>query len=154
MEVSDLSMKTRILTLMALLLCCRPSGEESSSEDASGAATAGATEGDPYNCGELGLMCTGALGIGSCVDGACGPALHSQCVANQSCDTLCGTFGRTCAEQGCEGATAFAFIGDSQAESDALCLDGRYMDAVPADVTCGELLPLGQSTTWLCCCDQ
>lgn len=149
-------MNTRSLTMMGMLFACRPSGEEDSGEKDTGAAasdSAEATQGDPYNCGELGLQCAGPLGIGTCVEGECGPALYPQCTANQTCESLCGTFGLTCAEQGCEGATAFAFVGDSQAEADELCLEGRRSDAVPADVTCGELLPLGESTTWLCCCD-
>lgn len=147
-------MDKRAWTCAVWLLACRPSGDESTvGKSSTTIDVTAATEGDPWNCGELGLKCVGPLAIGECIDGECGPHL-SDCMAGQSCENACATYGEVCVERGCEGATAFAFMAGTQAEADARCGEAMRVDAVGVEVTCGEVLPLGQATTWRCCCDQ
>lgn len=142
-------MKVPTMTMIALLLACRPVDDEGASNGAN--SNSDGADGDPWNCGELGLECVGALGIGSCVEGACGPALVSECTASQTCESLCGSVGLICAERECEGATAFAFAGVSQAEADERCLEAKRADAVGVEIACSEM-PVGESAlTWLCC---
>lgn len=146
-------MNKQMWTCAVWLLACRPSGDESTAAGSSAGVTDGATEGDPWNCGELGLKCVGPMAIGECIDGECGPHL-SDCRAGQSCEIVCATDGEVCVERGCEGATAFAFMAGTQAEADERCGEAMRVDAVGVDVACGEVLPLGQATTWRCCCDE
>ena len=108
--------------------------------------------GDPWNCGELGLKCVGPLGIGECIDGECQAHLGAQCWSPEfapSCDAYCKSFDESCAYLGCEGATAYGWMG-SQLEADAACIN--HIDSVvPMTVTCEQPLE-GLVTTVLCCC--
>lgn len=109
--------------------------------------------GDPWNCGELGLKCIGALAIGECIDGECQGRLIGQCWSPEfapSCDAFCESFGESCVYLGCEGATAYGWTG-LQAEADGACSVGHRDSVIPMTVTCDQPLE-GLITTVLCCC--
>ena len=113
-------------------------------------------------CGEEQRNCSGALGIGECIDGKCGPKLFACVVAStadHTCAEVCGARELTCVENGCDGATAFGYPGP-QHEAVQLCGSSALGDreAVtdipgPCDqelVFSGE----GSFSLYQCCCDD
>jgi hypothetical protein len=149
-------MKTRsILLLTTIFTACRGDGmdDQATMDSAAHAEGDSDPDSDAWHCGELGLKCVGALGIGECINGECQPALEPICTGNMTCEQVCNSVESTCAERGCEGATAFAFVGDSQAEANARCLDGLKFEATPFPISCTEQ-PSGElPMSWLCCCE-
>jgi hypothetical protein len=109
--------------------------------------------GDPWDCGELGLVCIGPLGIGSCVDGQCGGRLSQCYVAAVTCAEICASEERICDELGCDGATAWGWTASSLDEASVLCGSASHQTVEPMFMGCGEELE-GLATVLSCCCDK
>lgn len=109
--------------------------------------------GDPNNCGELGLHCVGPLGIGSCIDGQCGPTL-SQCYgATGTCAEICAIEGRSCAPLGCDGATGWGWTASSVEEATVLCGFPDHQSVDPMHMACDDDLE-GLAQVLSCCCSN
>jgi hypothetical protein len=109
--------------------------------------------GDRWKCGELGLVCVGPLGIGECIDDVCSPKL-GKCQGVDfapTCDVYCEGVERSCAYLGCEGATAYGWLGDLAWAGDR-CLEPDHDLAVPLTVACDEPLE-GHASILRCCCE-
>jgi hypothetical protein len=114
-------------------------------------AEANDSQEDPWNCGELGAICVGPLGIGECVDGQCGATLAQCATPPGDCNSMCALDGRPCAELACDGATAWVWNASEQYEAEVLCALGYEQAATPLSVACDE--PLDDlAMAALCCC--
>ena len=154
-------MRSRVTCSIFALIClaaCGP-GDLGDPSDADprldlGAPKDGGVVGDPHNCGELGLDCTGPLGVGECVNDECGAQVGYQCWSPEfapTCDAYCEAFEHSCVELGCEGATAYGWAGN-QWDADNACLSADVHTMIPLTVTCDQPLE-GLITTLSCCCD-
>jgi hypothetical protein len=144
------------LSLVVLVLNCgpdRPPAETGKADSPGDVEDADGDEQqeDPENCGDMGLNCRAAFGIGSCIDGQCGPTA-SECYAtwHGDCNTICALEGRPCAELGCEGATALIWYASQPEEAALLCSLGREETATFLQVACDE--PLDDVDTYVACC--
>jgi hypothetical protein len=64
------------------------------------------------NCGTCGHTCPGSGDGGGCLNGACLP-FWGECFAPDDfvdCDGACAAEGKTCAENGCDGATNVLYL--------------------------------------------
>jgi hypothetical protein len=109
--------------------------------------------GDPNNCGELGLHCIGPLGIGSCIDGECGPTLSDCYGTSETCTEICALTGRACAPLGCDGATAWGWTASSVDEAVALCGLADKQAVEPMYMGCDDDLE-GLAPVLSCCCSS
>ena len=68
---------------------------------------------DPLNCGQYGIECGDSFGIGTCMDGHCGPYLIGCAwgvdAPPMSCAEICEHNDRTCVAGGCRGGTAYGW---------------------------------------------
>jgi hypothetical protein len=149
------SAQTLRTCLVLLLSACGPGERDTETSSAESPADLGEPEGadsqnDPWNCGEIGAVCVGPLGIGDCIDGQCGATLGECYRPPGDCDSICDLDGRTCAEFACEGATAWAWNATTQYEADTLCALGDQQAVTPLAVGCSE--PLDELATSVSCC--
>jgi hypothetical protein len=153
----------RLCLLMLLAVTCGPQAHDDRGEEAAGpdAADDGCEESAcPIACGDR--TCSGALGIGRCVDDKCSPT-PMDCVIESSpeetCTEVCVGKGVICVENGCEGATAFGYPG-TEIEASGVC--GESTPDVRAAVeriegSCDAPLVFtgeGSFKLYQCCCDD
>jgi hypothetical protein len=113
-------------------------------------------------CGEDQRACTKSLGIGGCIDDMCSPA-PLDCVIESNpeddCNAACASKGVVCAENGCDGATAFGYPGPAHL---AIGYCGESTPSVQATVEriegpCDAPLAFrgeGSFELYQCCCDD
>lgn len=122
-----------------LVLGCGPGPASDSDAVVDTAGEVGCQESsctDAAACGPENLNCLGALNIGSCVDGACGPRLspcNSAASTSSTCTEVCESDGGTCAAGGCSGKTAFAFPDPNACSVSAFPVALDYECATPLD---------------------
>jgi hypothetical protein len=144
-----------VLSLLAFSACGpgSPDGEMTGQDTPMPDLGQAESLGDPDNCGELGLNCIGPLGLGSCVDGQCGPTL-SQCYnASGTCAEICALEGRACAPLGCDGATGWGWTASSVDEATALCGLANHQTVEPMYMACDDELE-GLAQVLSCCCSN
>lgn len=107
--------------------------------------------GDLDACRDMGLNCIGPLGIGSCIDGQCGPTLGQCYGATGTCTEICAMEGRACAPLGCKGATGWGWTASLVEEASLLCGQGDHQSAEPMYVGCDDELE-GLAQALSCCC--
>jgi len=142
---------TSIHLVLLLIVACEPRIPSTDEGDEDPPADLGAEAEDPGNCGEQGLNCIGALGIGSCVDGECGPKLSGCSWASGTCSELCAEAGGSCQPLACDGATAWHWPSASEQQSSDLCGFADVETAVALDIGCDEALD-GKAWYVSCCC--
>lgn len=142
--------------LVAVLGACGPGGRDTGTDDSNPHADVGEggeddeSKEDPWNCGEIGAICVGPLGIGECVDGQCGATLGECYGPPGDCNSICALDGRLCAELACDGATAWVWNASTQYESNILCAIGDEESVTPLTVACDE--PLDNLAKGVSCC--
>jgi len=150
---------------------CGPRVNDDSAADSSGdmgndvaagdACASGACPPELY-CGDSMTVCGGALGIGDCIDGKCGPTPVECVVAStpeRTCGDVCEREGILCVEGGCEGATAFGFTAPQDI---AVQMCGSSAPSVrefvtPLDIACTDVLDFSGDPSfqlYQCCCDD
>jgi hypothetical protein len=108
---------------------------------------------DPMHCGESDVNCVGPLGIGDCVNGECQGQLFNCWTTSTTCADACvNEADVTCAEAGCDGATAFGWGLQTHDESLAACVWADEDTATPLTVACDEPLPFDDYPAISCCC--
>src|SRR5690606_23865525 len=108
--------------------------------------------GDPWNCGESGAKCIGPMGIGDCIDDECQGRLSSCRLGGTTCDVLCGNEGGVCAEDRCEGVTAFGWSLTSVEHSETMCTLADKKTATALTIGCADPLPFETFPGVRCCC--
>ncbi len=80
--------------------------------------------------------------------------LGNQCWGTEfapTCGDYCEALELSCAQQACDGATAWGWSGDP-VWADEMCNYAKKDTATPLTVTCDAPLD-GLLTTFLCCCE-
>jgi hypothetical protein len=158
-----------VIELAAMLLACEARVEPPGDAGVDGSEVSATTDGesatgsmsctaadhcsDPLSCGAEGTQCVGALNIGECVDGFCGPRL-SSCFGGEStatCEEICARAGGTCAERGCDAMTVYTWRVGHEDE----CVGGVDWGMAALAVGCEEALDFSDPASHRarCCCD-
>jgi hypothetical protein len=104
------------------------------------------------HCGGCGHACLGSnmTVYGGCVDSVCRP-YWTDCFSYQqfqTCDDACAAEGKTCAFEGCNGAT-------SRVYGDPVGCENVFNSGVPYGPFCDQDLALAPISDYMrCCCAQ
>src|SRR5690606_11339632 len=90
----------------------------------------------PWNCGESGAKCIGPMGIGDCIDDECQGRLVECRIGGTNCDDTCADHGGVCAEDRCEGVTAFGWSLTSVDHSETMCTLADKKTATALTIGC------------------